>query len=99
MTKKEKALAQKYKNLKLRTPIEWRQVIQSKLTTELQPVAGRIVWWDFFGDLPATQPVNEFNDWLIERSEPNLNVSRLRSTLIKIGYPRHRAVQRLKSFA
>ena len=98
MTKREKEKAKQYKDLHKRPAQVWRKVITEKISPEIQPVAGRVVWWDFFSGLPAYTTPNEFKDWLNAKDNPSVPTSRLCDALVEVGYPRHRAIQRLKAW-
>jgi hypothetical protein len=73
---------------KRRTPEEWRTIVDTITTRIVRIQAACIIWWDFFGGRPASDPWPHLDDY---KSEWNVNQeadrSKVKAALVSAGYP------------
>lgn len=97
VTAAKKAKWSQFRSLRTVKPREWKQRISKLQPPEVRPVVGRIVWWDFFGDRTVADRVDEFDPWL-KFDRTDAPAAAIRKGLLAIGYPEHRATQRIAAF-
>ena len=71
-----------------RTPEEWRKAIDGITDKLVRIQAACIVWWDYFGSRPASDPWPHLDDykaaWKNDHNAPGMKV---RKALMQVGYP------------
>ena len=80
---------------KKRTPEEWRKAIDGIADKLVRIQAACIVWWDYFGSRPASDPWPHLDDLrLAWKADHNADGKKVRKALMQVGYPERIADRR-----
>jgi hypothetical protein len=80
-----------------RTPEEWRKAIDGIADKLVRIQAACIVWWDYFGSRPASDPWPHLDDYKAAwKNDHNADNKKVRKALVQIGYPERIADRRGK---
>jgi len=76
---------------------DWRKAVDKVKGRIVRIQAACIVWWDHFGPRPASDPWTDLDDYKAAwRADKNADKSKVQAALVKIGYPKHKAAERMK---
>ena len=82
---------------KSRTPEEWRKAVDGIADKLVRIQTACIVWWDYFGSRPASDPWPHLDDYKAAwKNNHNANVDKVREMLMQVGYPKRIADLRVK---
>ena len=82
---------------KSRTPEEWRKAIDGIADRLVRIQTACIVWWDYFGSRPASDPWSHLDDYKAAwKNDHNADATKVRKALMQIGYPERIANRRGK---
>lgn len=82
---------------KSRTPEKWRNAIDGIADVIVRIQVACIVWWDYFGSRPASDPWPQLDDYRdAYKNDHNADPKKVRRALMHIGYPEHIAYRRMR---
>jgi len=82
---------------KSRTPEEWRKAIDGIADKIVRIQAACIVWWDYFGSRPASDPWPHLDDYKAAwKNDHNADGKKVCEALMQVGYPERIAGLRAK---
>jgi len=77
---------------------DWRKAVDKVKDRIVRIQAACIVWWDHFGSRPASDPWNDLDEYKAAwRADQNADKRKVQAALVTIGYPEHKAADRMKS--
>ncbi len=79
---------------------QWRTLLNAtKMPPSVIVDAGQLIWWDFLADRPVKDRDPEFDDLILAyRQMPvRASVKAVRLCLVSVGYPEHRATDRVST--
>ncbi len=77
---------------------DWRKAVDKVKDRIVRIKAACIVWWDHFGSRPASDPWKDLDEYKAAwRAEQNADKRKVQAALVTIGYPEHKAAERMKS--
>ena len=77
---------------------DWRKAVDKVNDRIVRIQAACIVWWDHFGSRPASDPWNDLDEYKAAwRADQNADKRKVQAALVTIGYPEHKAADRMKS--
>jgi len=80
-----------------RTPEEWRKAIDGIADKLVRIQAACIVWWDYFGSRPGSDPWPHLDDYKAAwKNFHNADGKKVRKALMQVGYPERIADRRGK---
>jgi hypothetical protein len=77
---------------------DWRKAVDKVKDRIVRIQAARIVWWDYFGSRPSSDPWNDLDEYrAVWSDDQNADKCEVQAALVTIGYPEHKAIKRMKS--
>ena len=73
---------------KRRTPEEWREIVDTIKNRIVRIQAACVIWWDFFGIRPASDPWPHLDDYKSEwNASQEADRDKVKAALVSAGYP------------